>query len=182
MSEIVRESGLTEHGREPSFDKMDVASEKVQDTEVTAIEEGLASIVREKQTMRHLLPRHIQLMAFSGAIGTGLFVGSGAALARAGPVGLFLGYALYALLVWSIFNAMGEMVVWLPIDGSFVVFAHAYLDDAWGFALGWLYTVTNALSCAGEVAAVAAIVGFWTDSVNSGLWDPSQITYLAHHL
>lgn len=60
------------------------------------------------------------------------------------------------------------MVVWLPIDSSFVVFAHAFLDDAWGFALGWLYTVTNALSAAGEVAAVAAIFNFWTVSVNNG--------------
>jgi amino acid transporter len=95
-------------------------------------------------------------------------VGSGSALARAGPLGLLLGYSIYALLVWSTFNAMGEMVVWLPVDGSFVVFAHAYLDDAWGFALGWLYTVTNSLSAAGEVAAVAAIFNYWTDSVNSG--------------
>lgn len=121
-----------------------------------------------KKTVRSLRPRHIQLMALSGAIGTGLFVGSGSALARAGPLGLFLGYAIYALLVWSTFNAVGEMVVWLPIDGSFVVFAHAYLDDAWGFALGLLYTLTNSLATAGEVAAVAAIFGFWTDAVNNG--------------
>ncbi|KKK19447.1 hypothetical protein AOCH_005649 [Aspergillus ochraceoroseus] len=120
-----------------------------------------------KHTVRQLLPRHIQLMAISGAIGTGLFVGSGSALARAGPLGLLLGYAVYSLLVWSTFNAMGEMVTWLPVDGSFVVYAHAYLDDAWGFALGWLYTANSSLSAAGEAAAVAAIINFWTDSVNN---------------
>lgn len=60
------------------------------------------------------------------------------------------------------------MVTWLPVDGSIIVFAHAYLDDAWGFALGWLYTITNSLAAAGEVAAVAAIFGFWTDAVNNG--------------
>jgi len=65
-------------------------------------------------------------------------------------------------------NAVGEMVTWLPVDGSIVLFSHAYLDDAWGFALGWLYTVTNSLSAAGEVAAVAAIVNFWTSSVSNG--------------
>ena len=127
----------------------------------------MASTAGTKHTLRHLKPRHIQLVAFSGAIGTGLFVGSGYALARAGPLGLLLGYSTYALLVWSTFNAVGEMVVWLPIDGSFVVFAHAFLDDAWGFALRWLYTITNALSAAGEVAAVAAIFNFWTASVNN---------------
>lgn len=121
-----------------------------------------------KQTMRSLRPRHIQLMAISGAIGTGLFVGSGSALARAGPLGLLLGYSIYAVMVWSTFNAVGEMVCWLPVDGSFVVFAHAYLDDAWGFAMGWLYTITMATCTAGEIAAVAAIFEFWTDAVNSG--------------
>ncbi|EXJ86914.1 hypothetical protein A1O3_03868 [Capronia epimyces CBS 606.96] len=130
----------------------------------------MARIAGTKHTLRHLKPRHIQLMAFSGAIGTGLFVGSGSALARAGPLGLLLGYSTYAMLVWSTFNAVGEMVIWLPIDGSFVVFVHAYLDDAWGFALGWLYTITSALSAAGEVAAVAAIFNFWTLSVNNAVY------------
>ncbi|KAF4459316.1 AAT family amino acid transporter [Fusarium albosuccineum] len=152
----------------------------------------MARLAGSKKTQRHLRPRHIQLMALSGAIGTGLFVGSGAALARAGPLGLLLGYSVYALLVWSTFNAMGEMVVWLPIDGSFVVFAHAFLDDAWGFALGWLYTATNSLSAAGEVAAVAAIVNFWTDSINNGkssfrleTWETNSFSFVCgyhHHI
>lgn len=148
-------------GTEPTMD----IDEHRNGSEIGAV---LGNTAGTKKTMRNLRPRHIQLMAFSGAIGTGLFVGSGAALSRAGPLGLLLGYSIYALLVWSTFNAVGEMVVWLPVDGSFVVFAHAYLDDAWGFALGWLYTVTNSLSAAGEVAAVAAIVNFWTLSVNNG--------------
>ncbi|EHY53315.1 putative proline-specific permease put4 [Exophiala dermatitidis] len=154
---------------EPSFPKMSLEETNI--SEATGqLEASMVPVTGTKQTLRHLRPRHIQLMAFSGAIGTGLFVGSGSALARAGPLGLFLGYSIYALLVWSTFNAVGEMVVWLPIDSSFVVFAHAFLDDAWGFALGWLYTVTNALSAAGEVAAVAAIFNFWTVSVNNALY------------
>lgn len=124
--------------------------------------------IATKNTKRRLLPRHIQLMGISGAIGTGLFVGSGSALHKAGPAGLFLAYGLYSLLVWSTFNAMGEMVTWLPIDGSFVVYAHAYLDDAWGFAVGWLYTITYALIVVAEVSAVAAIFSFWTTALNNG--------------
>lgn len=129
---------------------------------------ALASNTPTKQTIRSLRPRHIQIMSFSGAIGTGLFVGTGEALARAGPLGLFLGYLIYAFLIWSTFNAMGEMVVWLPVDGSFVVYAHAYLDSAWGGGLGWLYAVNNALSAASEAAGAAAIVNFWSDEVNNG--------------
>lgn len=134
-------------------------------------------VTGHKQTKRSLHPRHIQMMAFSGAIGTGLFVGSGSALARAGPLGLLLGYAVYSLLVWSTFNAMGEMAVWLPIDGSFVVFAHTYLDPAWGFALGWLYTVTNMMSTTGEVAAAATIIQFWTTDINSGMHGSKRVCF-----
>ncbi|KAJ4517265.1 hypothetical protein HRR90_008557 [Exophiala dermatitidis] len=143
---------------EPSFPKMSLEETNI--SEATGqLEASMVPVTGTKQTLRHLRPRHIQLMAFSGAIGTGLFH---ADTSRS--------YSIYALLVWSTFNAVGEMVVWLPIDGSFVVFAHAFLDDAWGFALGWLYTVTNALSAAGEVAAVAAIFIFWTVSVNNALY------------
>ncbi|WVQ81089.1 hypothetical protein IAT38_003211 [Cryptococcus sp. DSM 104549] len=123
-----------------------------------------------KQTKRHLLPRHIQIMGISGAIGTGLFMGSGAALSRAGPLGLVLGYAIYALLILSTYNAMGEMVCHLPVDGSFILYAHAFLGDAWGFALGWLYTINGALTVASEVSAVASLITFWTDSVNGAVY------------
>lgn len=171
MADTAKEDGPMSfhHEKEPGLVLEQGESNTIGEVTVTDGEVG-SSIQRAvtKHTVRNLRPRHIQLMALSGAIGTGLFVGSGASLARAGPLGLFLGYLIYALLVWSTFNAVGEMTVWLPVDGSFVVYAHAYLDDAWGSALGWLYTITNSLSTAGEVAAVAAIINFWTDSINNG--------------
>ncbi|WVQ72873.1 hypothetical protein IAR50_002434 [Cryptococcus sp. DSM 104548] len=124
----------------------------------------------QKKTKRHLKPRHVQMMGISGSVGTGLFIGIGTSLSKAGPLGLFLAYAGYALLVFSTYNAMGEMVCWLPIDGSIVVYAHKYLDDTWGFALGWLYFINGALTVASEVAAVAAIVNYWTDAVNNAVY------------
>lgn len=63
---------------------------------------------------------------------------------------------------------MVKIVVWVLIDGSVVVFALTYLDDAWVFALGLLYTLTNLLATAAEVAAVAAMFGSWPDAVNNG--------------
>lgn len=132
-------------------------------------EVGIASRPYGKSTRRVMRPRHIQMMAISGAIGTGLFIGSGGALARAGPGGLFLGYSIYAVLTWSTFNAMGEMVSWLPVDGAFVVYAHAYLDEAWAFAIGVLYTVNNALLVASEISAVCSLIGYWDQSINNGI-------------
>lgn len=172
MADTIKSAGETAYVNEKGNNQLE-AIRTITHGDVEDINEvgaQMAQAAGAKHTLRHLLPRHIQLMAFSGVIGTGLFVGSGAALARAGLLGLFLGYSVYALLVRSTFNAVGEMVTWLPIDGSIIVFAHAYLDDAWGFSLGWLYTVTNSLSAAGEAAAVAAIFNFWTLSVNNGVY------------
>lgn len=122
-----------------------------------------------KSTRQAMRPRHIQMMAISGAIGTGLFIGSGGALARAGPGGLFLGYSIYAVLTWSTFNAMGEMVSWLPFHRASVVYAHAYLDEAWAFAIGVPYTVNNALLVASEISAVCFLIGYWNQSINNGM-------------
>jgi yeast amino acid transporter len=43
---------------------------------------------------RNLKSRHIQFIALSGAIGTGLFVGSGQVISLAGPLSAFLAYAI----------------------------------------------------------------------------------------
>lgn len=99
-----------------------------------------------KQTHRALKPRHVQLIAISGAIGTGLFIGTGGAVARAGPLSLFLGYAVYGALVLSSFNAMGEMVSYLPIDGSYIRFAGRWVDPSYGFAMGWVAAYNNAVT------------------------------------
>lgn len=138
-----------------------IKHDQVEDFEITSRPHG-------KSTRRAMRPRHIQMMAISGAIGTGLFIGSGQALTRAGPGGLFLGYSIYAILTWSTFNAMGEMVSWLPVDGAFVVYAHAYLDEAWAFAIGVVYTVNNALIVASEISAVCSLIGYWNQSINNG--------------
>ncbi|KAF2723305.1 AAT family amino acid transporter [Polychaeton citri CBS 116435] len=166
MDDTMKEAGLRSAGDKKTPDLHTVVS--YDQGEISHV--GIEGAFGTKTTVRGLRPRHIQLMAISGAIGTGLFVGTGGALARAGPAGLFLGYSIYALLVWSTFNAMGEMVAWLPIDGSFILYAQTYLDDAWGFALGVLYTINSSLTVASEVSAVCSIIGFWTSSINDAVF------------
>lgn len=47
-----------------------------------------------QQLRRVLKPRHLNMIAIGGSIGTGLFVASGATVATAGPGGALLSYAL----------------------------------------------------------------------------------------
>ncbi|KAK6364450.1 hypothetical protein LTS17_012215 [Exophiala oligosperma] len=123
-----------------------------------------------KQTKRHLLPRHIQLIAISGAIGTGLFIGTGSTLHQAGPAALFLGYAIYGGLIYIAFNSMGEMVSYLPIDGSYVEFASRFVDNSFGFALGWLVFYNYAVTVAAEATAVAGMINYWNTDINNAVW------------
>lgn len=73
-------------------------------------------------------------------------IGTGGALKRAGPLGLLLGYLIYGLLILSTYNAMGEMVSFLPIDGTFIRFAYRFVDPSYGFAMGWVATYNNAVT------------------------------------
>lgn len=60
-------------------------------------------------TKRDLKARHVSMIALAGTIGTGLFLGSGAALSNGGPVGFFLGYTIVGCLVGMMMYGLGEM-------------------------------------------------------------------------
>ena len=88
---------------------------------------------------RRLKSRHIQFLALSGAIGTGLFVGSGQVLSLAGPLSAFLAYAITGFNLFCVINGLGEMATYLPIPGAVSIFAARFVDPALGFALSWNY-------------------------------------------
>lgn len=69
--------------------------------------------------------------------GTGLFIGSGSALATGGPASLLLAYVLVGFVIFCTIQALGEMAVLYPVAGSFNAFATRFMDPAWGFAMGW---------------------------------------------
>ena len=88
---------------------------------------------------RKLKSRHIQFLALSGAIGTGLFVGSGQVLSLAGPLSALLSYAITGFNLYCVINSLGEMATYLPVPGAVPVFASRFVDPALGFVLGWNY-------------------------------------------
>ncbi|KAJ3369144.1 hypothetical protein HDU91_007447 [Kappamyces sp. JEL0680] len=102
------------------------------------------------------------MIAIGGTIGTGLFVGAGATIAHAGPLGALLGFALVGVLVYSIMNSLGELATHLPVSGSFTTYAGLYVDPALSFALG--------VSFPSELSAAGIIMSFWTPTVPSFVW------------
>ena len=82
--------------------------------------------------------RHVLFIALGGAVGTGLFLGSGSTIAAAGPSILF-GYAICGLMIYLIARALGEMTWHSPEAGSFSRFAERYIGRWAGFMTGWAY-------------------------------------------
>jgi yeast amino acid transporter len=86
---------------------------------------------------RGLKARHITMIAIGGAIGTGLIIGTGKALATSGPGSIFIAYTVIGFLVFLVMAALGEMAAWLPMSSGFTGYATRFASPSLGFALGW---------------------------------------------
>jgi amino acid permease len=91
----------------------------------------------EPPWIRSLQSRHLQMIAIGGAIGIGLFIGTGTALHQGGPLSLFFGFLYIGVDLIFTVHALGEMAVMFPISGGFVTFSSRFINHAWGFAVGW---------------------------------------------
>lgn len=72
---------------------------------------------------RKLSARQVQMIAIGGTIGTGLFLGTGNALAKGGPASMLITYAICGGIVFVTMLSLGEMVAFIPIAGSFCTFS-----------------------------------------------------------
>ena len=77
---------------------------------------------------RGLSARHMQMIAIGGAIGTGLFVASGATISTAGPGGALAAYAVIGLMVLLLMQSLGEMSAHMPVAGSFQTYATRFVS------------------------------------------------------
>jgi len=68
---------------------------------------------------RGLKARQVTMIAIGGAIGTGLVIGTGSALANAGPGSIFISYSVVGFIVWIVMCCLGEMAAWLPLESGF---------------------------------------------------------------
>ncbi|KAH8651042.1 proline-specific permease [Xylariales sp. PMI_506] len=114
------------------------------------------------QLSRGMKSRHIQFMALGGAIGTGLFVGSGAILSELGPLPLWLGYLSMMSVVYFVMNDLGEMATFLPFKGiSIPYLVSRFLDPSLAFAAGWNYFYAYGMLVAAESTAGAILLDYW---------------------
>ncbi|MBP2645609.1 MAG: amino acid permease-associated region [Firmicutes bacterium] len=139
----------------------------------TGLEKGkmVQDALPEKEKLkRSLLARHMNMIAIGGAIGTGLFLASGASVSTAGPGGALVAYGVIGLMVYFIMTSLGEMATHFPVSGSFGTYATRYVDPALGFAIGWNYWLNWAITLAVEIVAGALIMKFWFPDTPAIVW------------
>ncbi|KNG89288.1 putative amino acid permease [Aspergillus nomiae NRRL 13137] len=133
-------------------------------------------------TQRRLRNYHVTMIGFCSGIGTGLFVGTGAAYAKAGPAGLLLAYIVVGLVLWCVMQSIGELATLLPTAGSFPHWATRFIDPAVGFSLAISYGYCYTIAIASEVSAAAVIVSYWTDLTPAVVITVGLVLILASNL
>ncbi|MFD4695511.1 amino acid permease [Streptomyces sp. NPDC058463] len=116
-----------------------------------------------------LKQRHLTMLGLGGVIGAGLFVGSGAGIAVAGPA-IVVSYLIAGALAMLVMRMLGEMSAAMPASGSFSVHAERALGRWAGFSVGWLYWFLLVVVLAVEATAAAQIAHGWVPAVDQWLW------------
>ncbi|KAJ6787519.1 hypothetical protein PWT90_02282 [Aphanocladium album] len=119
---------------------------------------------------RDLHGRHLQFIAIGAALGTGLFLGIGPTLANAGPGSLLIAFLFVGTIVYSVMVALGEIAAYLPVAGSFTVYAGRFVDPTLGFSMGWIYWFSWVITFGLELTAAGLIIQYWDKSLSIGIW------------
>ncbi|CCT71896.1 hypothetical protein LB506_012759 [Fusarium annulatum] len=124
----------------------------------------------EGQLKRDLRGRHMQMIAIGGAIGAGLFVGSGSALHKGGPASLVIGYLIIGVMLLCTNLALAEMAVLYPVNGAFYTYIVRFVDPSWGFACGWEYALSWLTVLPFELIAASKTIEFWRTDIHMAVW------------
>ena len=114
----------------------------------------------QQELKRGLKNRHVQLLAIGGAIGTGLFLGSGRSISLAGP-SILLTYMITGIICFFIMRALGELLLSNLDHHSFIDFVEEYLGDRAAFITGWTYWFCWLSLAMADLTAVGLYMQYW---------------------
>jgi len=109
------------------------------------------------------------MVGVGGSIGTGLLLGSAAAIQIAGPA-VILSFVLAALIAYAVSMAMGELASVHPSAGSFGTYAEIYLNPWAGFVSRYGFWIAIAMAIGGEMVASATYMRQWLPGVPAIAW------------
>jgi AAT family amino acid transporter len=128
-----------------------------------------AIVKREKGLQPALSSGQLSMIAIGGAIGTGLFLGSGMAIRFAGP-SVLVSYGIGAFIALLLMGCLAEMAVAHPTSGSFGAYAEFYVNPGVGFLVRYSYWACIVFAVGTEVTAIAVYMKYWFPDVAGWLW------------
>jgi L-asparagine transporter-like permease len=124
---------------------------------------------QEQGLKKQLGAGQIAMVAVGGSIGTGLLLGSGAAIQVAGPAAI-ISYVLSAAIAWTVAMALGELSSLHPAAGSFGIYAEIYLNTWAGFIARYGYWFSVVIAIGSELVAAGTYMRVWCPNVPVVLW------------
>ena len=124
---------------------------------------------REDGLQQGLSRAQIVMIGLGGAIGTGLFMGSGIAIGYAGPA-VVLSYAIAGFVAVVMVFSLSEMAVVHPAAGSFGIYAETYLNPWAGFTVRYTYWISQVVAIGGEAVAAGVYMTYWFPGVPVWMW------------
>ncbi|CAG7558822.1 unnamed protein product [Fusarium equiseti] len=156
---------MDSHDKNKHGETSSLHNEKVERTQSGTGSVMQGTVTHTSQLHRNLGNRQIQLIAIGGSVGTAVFVSIGTGLAHGGPGSLFLAYTIYSCMVGLVNNCMAEMAVYHPVSGAFIRMAGHWVDESFGFMVGWNFFLYEALLVPFEISALNLVLKFWRDDI-----------------
>ncbi|MBA4495715.1 amino acid permease [Paenactinomyces guangxiensis] len=115
----------------------------------------------ERRNKSGITENQLVFIGVGSILGAGFFLATANLIRETGP-SVLLAYLIGLFAVWTIFEAMGEMLVLEPgHKGSFLSYVEKYLGRGYGFAGGWLYWIAGILIMSSEVTAIGLFTQKW---------------------
>ncbi|HPA37528.1 MAG TPA: amino acid permease [Phenylobacterium sp.] len=139
-----------------------------------------AEITRREAGLRPGLSRaQMTMIGLGGAIGTGLFMGSGIAIGYAGPA-VIISYAIAAFIAVCMVLSLSEMAVMHPAAGSFGAYAETYLTPWVGFLVRYTYWMAQIVAVGGEAVAAGVYMTYWFPGTPLWMWSTGFTVILTY--
>jgi L-asparagine transporter-like permease len=126
---------------------------------------------------QQLTASQMAMLAAGGSIGTGLLLGSGAAVQIAGPA-VIVTYTVGAFLAWIVTNALGELASAHPAAGSFGLYAELYLNPWASFVASYGYWASVVAAVGAELVAASTYSSYWFPVIPGVAWVALYATVL----
>lgn len=117
----------------------------------------------QDRLQRKLTLRHLQMIALSGTLGVGLYLSTSKNFSVSGPMGAVLGYTISGSLVLVTMLCLSEMVSFIPLVGGISGIGSRFVDDAFGFASGFIYWINYTISLPSEITAGTIMLSYYDD-------------------